>query len=181
MTNALRKVRRRVEAVKEELEQLPQNEPEKRREGKRKAPRARVEEVEAEDEEEGQKEGQVEQEREEEEQEEEEVPVQKKMKEKEEQEEDEELSNERELKKQKGENVAKGRLIADGVAGRTADGLLVYFSLNEEVVAQRGKHVVCPSLDNEGNSCGDPSRAVACRVRELVWRRAAVVPGSARE
>jgi hypothetical protein len=38
---------------------------------------------------------------------------------------DEELSNERGVKKLKGND----RLIADGVTGRTAGGLLVYFSL----------------------------------------------------
>jgi hypothetical protein len=57
MTSALRKVRRRVDAVREELERLPQNEPEKQREGKRKAPRVRVEEEEVEEHEEGQNEG----------------------------------------------------------------------------------------------------------------------------
>jgi hypothetical protein len=54
MTSALRKVRRRVDAVRE---RLPQNEPEKQREGKRKAPRVRVEEEEVEEHEEGQNEG----------------------------------------------------------------------------------------------------------------------------
>ncbi len=59
---------------------------------------------------------------------------------------DEEVSNERELKKLK----SKARLIADGVAGRTAGGSLVYFSLNEEIVKQSGKELVCPSHDDKG-------------------------------
>ncbi len=153
MMDALRQVRRQVDAVREELVQVPQNEEVAK--GKR-APHAQAQRVvEAED-------------REEEEDEEFEVAKERKQpkrakrdekrveekgkkgKEEEEQEEqgsDEEVSNERELKKPK----SKGRLIADGVAGRTAGGLLVYFALNEEIVKQNGKELVCPSHDDKGS------------------------------
>jgi hypothetical protein len=198
MTDALRKVRRRVDAVREQLEQLPQNEPEIG--GRRRGRDAEEEEEEIGEREEGQneeqdqgeqEEGELEQE-EEQGQEEEVVAKQKekpakrgrgkqmqgekkqeknqetrqskrqerrrekeavKEKEKEEEQEEEEeeegdkeLSNERELKKLKG----NGRLIADGVAGRTEEGLLVYFSLNADVVKQTGKQLVCPSRNDEG-------------------------------